>query len=597
MLIRNLKFVRSLQWRLVFIFILVTVALMFPIFVTLNYSIQSFYYNNFKSIIQSGFDTWSMNESSTKEQIVNDLRDERNAMFVFKVTELKTYTIIDKDTNEIIYSSDSAFKNDKAGLLDDILKSENYLSASANGVGDKGKLIRSGTKEFFDYARQVGDVILYFRADSDDWKGTLSNVNSIILNSFLIAVILSLFFGYILSKTITVPIVDLAHKARKIASGDFGQLLEVKSEDEIGKLTKAFNFMAKELKKNMNEISREKNKIETILNYMADGVIAFNLNGEIIHANPASKHMLCIDEVTCDFNEFSQKYNLGVSIEEILYLEVFSTKEADIHIEEKYIKAHFALFTDENKNPEGIITVLHDITEMQKLDNMRREFVANVSHELRTPITSIKSYSETLLDGALEDRETAEKFIGVINSESDRMTRLVKDLLQLSRLDNQQMYWNMQSMSFESLIKSCIEKVKFSSKEKNQVLECFVIGDIPEIIADKDRIEQVVLNILTNAIKYTLEGGKITVYIGKIYSEVYVKISDSGIGIPQEDLSRIFERFYRTDKARSREMGGTGLGLAIAKEIVEAHKGSISVSSQQGKGTEITVKLPCVTES
>ena len=333
------------------------------------------------------------------------------------------------------------------------------------------------------------------------------------------------------------------------------------------------------------------------MNYMTDGVIAFNLKGEVIHANPATNRALGVDKFDLDFNGFSKKYELGVAIEEILYLEVFNTKESEISTDAKIIKVYFALFTDEQKNAEGIIAVLHDATEQHKLDSMRKEFVANVSHELRTPITSIKSYSETLLDGAIDDKETTQRFLSVINTEADRMTRLVKDLLQESRLDNRQMQWNIQQLPFEKLVRSCIEKIELSAKEKNQTLECFVIGEIPDIMADKDRIEQVVLNLLTNGIKYTPVEGKITIYIGKIYSEVYVKVIDSGIGIPGEDLSRIFERFYRTDKARSREMGGTGLGLAIAKEIVEAHKGSISVESEHGKGTEVTVKLPCVIES
>ena len=172
------------------------------------------------------------------------------------------------------------------------------------------------------------------------------------------------------------------------------------------------------------------------------------------------------------------------------------------------------------------------------------------------------------------------------------MTRLVKDLLQLSRLDNKQMEWNMQKLSFEQLVKGCIEKVKLSSKEKKQILECFTIGNPQSVQGDKDRIEQVILNILTNAIKYTPVEGKITIYLGKIYKDVYVKVVDSGIGIPREDRERIFERFYRTDKARSREMGGTGLGLSIAREIVEAHNGKITVSSELGEGTEVMVRLP-----
>lgn len=575
------------------IFVLFTMALMLATIAILNYYIPIFYYETFKNGVENAFNRWNISENPTREEIYSSLKNRNDATLVFMVSEFKTLTVIRKNTNNIVFSSDSSYSTDNEDqFLNEILKSSNYLSALARGMGSDDSIVRSGDQRYFDYAREIGDFILYFRADRSEWQDALGEINEIIWLIFLIAVALSLVLGFLLSKTITGPIVDVMNKARKIASGDFGQVLEVKSEDEIGKLTKSFNFMSRELKKTLNEISSEKNKIETILNYMTDGVVAFNLKGELIHANPASKRMLEIEEFGLDFNEFSRMYDLGVAIEEILYLEVFSTKEANISVKDKFIKVYFALFTDETKNAEGIIAVLHDITEQHKLDNMRREFVANVSHELRTPLTSIKSYSETLLDGALDDREASERFLNVINTEADRMTRLVKDLLQLTRLDNQQMQWNMERVCFETLVKKCIEKVELSASEKEQKLECFVIGEIPEIQADRDRMEQVILNILTNAMKYTPEKGRITVYIGKIYSEVYVKVSDSGIGIPQEDLSRIFERFYRTDKARSREMGGTGLGLAIAKEIIEAHKGSISVTSELGKGTEVTVKLP-----
>lgn len=596
MIFGRLNLLRSLQWRLVTIFILLTFVLMISAGISLNYFVETFYYDTFKAGIESGFEYWGIdnNANPEKEEILEYLtaNNKANAMSLFSINNFRSFTVADMKTNEILYTDERMPYRET--LAHDIQNSRNYLAVLAGKAGDRGKLIRINEKAFFDYARRIGnsDYVLYFRYDREEWAGAMEAFNNIIKLSMVIAVILSLIFGYALSKTITVPIVNLMHKARKMAAGDFDQMVEVKSEDEIGKLTKTFNFMARELKNTLNQISREKSKIETILNFMTDGVIAFDINGEVIHINPAAKRILEIDDFSFDFNEFSKKYELGVSIEEIQYLEKYSTKEVVIDIGEKFVRMYFALFTDKENNAEGIIAVLHDITEEQKLENMRKEFVANVSHELRTPLTSIKSYSETLLDGALEDREAAEKFLGVINSEADRMTRLVKDLLQLSRLDNRQMKWNMQEFSFEDLVKSCVEKVRFSSKEKNQTLECFTIGEITNIVGDKDRIEQVVLNILTNAIKYTPVEGKITIYIGKMYGDVYVKVADSGIGIPKEDTSRIFERFYRTDKARSREMGGTGLGLAIAKEIVEAHNGKISVSSELGKGTEVTVRLP-----
>jgi two-component system sensor histidine kinase VicK len=259
---------------------------------------------------------------------------------------------------------------------------------------------------------------------------------------------------------------------------------------------------------------------------------------------------------------------------------------------DKSIKVYFAVFTGETRKPEGVIAVLQDITEQQRLEEMRKEFVANVSHELRTPLTSIKSYSETLLDGALDDRETAEQFLAVINTEADRMTRLIRDLLQLSRLDNQQTQWNFEKMSLVELIKNTVERMKIEVDSRRQNIECFVVNEVPEIEGDYGRLEQVAFNIIGNAVKYTPEGGNITVYVGRMRNGVYFKVADTGIGIPEENIDRIFERFYRVDKARSREMGGTGLGLSIAKEIVEAHNGTINIKSKVGVGTEVTVRLP-----
>jgi len=395
-----------------------------------------------------------------------------------------------------------------------------------------------------------------------------------------------------MSKTITSPIISVMHKAEKMAEGDFEQQLTVKSEDEIGNLTKTFNYMANELKNTLSEISSEKNKVTTILNYMADGVMAFDLKGTVIHINPAAKKLLGNEIEDKPFQDFAEIVGLDIKIENIVYFDESPVRELDTIINDMFVKVYFAVFTDTNRKPEGIIVVLRDVTEQQKLDRMRREFVANVSHELRTPITSIKSYTETLLDGAAEDPETTDRFLNVINSEADRMTRLVKDLLQLSRLDNEQMSWKIEKVSLKDIVKSIVNRMQLEAGRKNQKLESFVIGEIPDISADKDRIEQVMVNIINNALKYTPDNGQITVYVGKLINDVYVKVTDTGIGIPNESLDRVFERFYRVDKARSRDLGGTGLGLAIAKEIIEAHGGTINITSEAAKGTEVTVRLP-----
>lgn len=592
-----LSFLRSLQWRLVFIFVSVPFVLMVFVWVFLSSAVESTYYQSFINNVKFRLErNLNIGENPTKEEIKSKFSD-RTTIYIFSVdSSYRNYTIIENSTYEIMYSTDTRVDlEDKQGkeiLRNEIFSSPNFTSASAGNEGNKAKLMQNGNRVYFDYAVKKGNFVFYFTYDREDWKSTIQAFNNIIVLSSFLAALASLIIGYILSRAITVPVVNLMHKAQKIASGDFDQVLEVKSGDEIGRLTMAFNYMARALKKNVAEISSEKNKIETILNYMTDGVIAFNMAGRVIHANPAAKKMLELKDTEFSFNDFSQKHSLRITLEEIIYIQPENISEKSFDFNDKYIRAYFALFTDEGKKVEGVITVLQDITEQQRLENMRREFVANVSHELRTPLTSIKSYTETLLDGVLDDRDTAERFLGVINSESDRMTRLVKDLLQLSRLDNQQMQWNYQKISFVELVRHCVEKLQMEAKNKGQLIHNYVIGEIPEITADRDRIEQVVINILSNAIKYTPAAGEITVYVGRLHSGVYFKVADTGVGIPKKDQSRIFERFYRVDKARSREMGGTGLGLAIAKEIVEAHHGTIEVSSEPGKGTEFIVKLP-----
>lgn len=396
MFLRGLHVIRSLQFRLVFIFIFITIALIISAGVPLGYFIESSYYDTFKERIDKGFEAWTIKDDASKEEIIKYLKDERNAIYLFLVTEYKTYTIVDKRTNKIVYSSDNLFEENSDVFIEQILRSNNYLAALAGKQENKCKLIHIKDKFFFDYARQKGNYILYFMYDREEWVRTIQKFNNIIQKIIAVAILVSLVFGYILSKTITVPIINLIHKTRKIASGEFGQVLEVKSDDEIGKLTKSFNFMAIELKNTLTQISREKNKIETILNYMTDGIIAFNLKGEVIHANPASKRILDTEEINENFNEFSKKYQLGILLEEIIYIGVLSLKETNIMISDKFISVYFATFTDEEKKIEGIIAVMQDITEQYKLEKMRKEFVANVSHELRTPLTSIKSYTETL---------------------------------------------------------------------------------------------------------------------------------------------------------------------------------------------------------
>ena len=383
--------------------------------------------------------------------------------------------------------------------------------------------------------------------------------------------IITLLVGYFVSKSVIKPINNLIQNAEKIANGEEIELQDAgKKKTQVDELVNAFSLMTTELKQNLNEMGKQKRQIETILLHMTDGIIAFDMDGNIIHINPAAIQLLNLDSnLDKNFDKIFQKLHADINLEKIVYLENWTSSEQRLNIGEKYVNLLFAPFQDENDKPAGVIVVIQDITEHVKLDNMRKEFVADVSHELKTPITSIMGYADTLLESEY-DKEMQTKFLSVISSEARRMAKLVTDLLTLSRYDNKKITKEETEFDLGDLTKKCIERLKFEIEKKNHHVECFVTANVPPVHADKYGIERVILNIITNAIKYTPENGIIKVYVGFVYNDAYIKVIDNGIGIPEKDLTRIFERFYRVDKARTREMGGTGLRTFYCKRNIRS---------------------------
>ena len=384
------------------------------------------------------------------------------------------------------------------------------------------------------------------------------------------------------------PMSKMLKGAKKaVFSTDINNLDINAPEDD---LTESLNDIIKELKQNLKDSNSERKQKETILKHMTDGVITFNVQGKVTYINPAAKQMLELNDNDNTFKDIFSKYS-DINMEKIIYLESWTSSEKKLENNQRSMNLFFIPFRDEIDRPAGVMVVIQDITEHVKLDNMRREFVADVSHELKTPITSIKGYSETLLDGTY-DRKTEEHFLNVINENADRMEKLVQDLLTLSKFDNNKANNKPGEFDLGELAKSCKEKFDIEIKKKKQTVQCYVTANVPLVFANKDGIERVILNILSNSIKYTPEGGKIDIYVGYVHNDAYIKIKDTGIGIPDEDINRVFERFYRVDKARSRQLGGTGLGLSIAKEIMEKNNGSINIKSKINEGTEVIIKIP-----
>ena len=429
--------------------------------------------------------------------------------------------------------------------------------------------------------------IVYVEMDASSVWENLRDTRRVILLSVGLALLLTVVMGYFFSKTLSNPILFLSSKAKELAGGDLNQRLPVRSDDELGQLTESFNNMSAALSKNLSDISREKNKMEIILYNMTDGVISFDREGKVILYNNASMAMLDLTVMYGTLREFLRACDINAGV--YLDLKPEKSRQCVFSVGKKFIKASFSANVNDAGEAEGVIVVLQDITEERRLDDMRKEFVANVSHELRTPLTTVKSYTETLIDGAVDDREIAMEFLSIIESETDRMAFLVQDLLQLSRFDNHQIALRYTTFDLNDLVGENLKQNRIHAEAKRQKVQFFPFPGEALITADRDRVAQVFTNIFTNAVKYSLEEASITIRIEEDPMYFKLSVADTGLGIRREDLSRIFERFYRVDKARSRAMGGTGLGLAIVKEIMDLHGGKILVESQYGKGTTMTL--------
>ncbi len=462
-----------------------------------------------------------------------------------------------------------------------------------------GILVISAMGAIFIYRLQSMEVEILSQ-NTEQIELYQNSIETQIYNVKMVTIILISVFGFIsilisvfVAKVILAPITKLIDSAPRIVTEEKEQEEKKgrKKKYQVDELTNVFHLMTNELRENLKEVNRQKRQIETILLHMTDGIIAFDMDGNIMHINPAATDLLKLTEKDNTFEKIFDKIHIEINLEKTIYLENWTSSEQRVQVEDKFLNIFFASFRDEQDMPSGVMVVIQDITEHVRLDNMRKEFVADVSHELKTPITSIMGYADTLLEGEY-DKETQEKFLNVIASEARRMAKLVTDLLILSRYDNNKVKKEASEFDLGELVKKCQEKLQLEINKKHHEVECFVTANVPPVKADKDGIERVILNIMTNSIKYTPDGGNIKIYVGFVYNDAYIKVIDNGIGIPEEDLNRIFDRFYRVDKARTREMGGTGLGLSIAKEILEQNKGSIDIKSQTQKGTEVVIRIP-----
>jgi len=581
---------RSLRMKLVLIMVLLIISLMAVVGAFLINSVSSYYINDFYSQMQEVFADEDLYTDLTTpaEEETDSVTALKRVLDAYAGTmgvdgRNRNYYILDGITGKYLAGSD-----DEGGPLLD--KTPNLLSALTQGeIGDNSDITATYMDVAVPISRSGQDYIVYLH----DNRATIQTLNSqlmvLIIQALVFGLVISVLLSFLLAKAMITPIERLTTGARQVAGGDFSNKLEVGSKDEIGVLTNTFNNMARQLQETIFEVENERNKLDTLFQHMTDGVMAFSADGAIIQKNAAAEEMLglSIDDDAHYNDLFSDIAPLG---------EVLAVEQPEEYVagqrEQNGRSLDIFLAPFDQESLGGVLVLMHDVTIQRRNEEMRREFVANVSHELRTPLTNIRSYAETLADNAGELPPDMEKnFLGVILNESDRMTHIVQDLLTLSRFDSGKSAMNLTRFSFHTTIKDLYDAVILAAQRHGHTLTLDMPDTLPDIVADRERVLQVMMNVVSNAIKYTPDNGTIKISAGQTGNRVWMEVDDNGIGIPKEDRDRIFERFYRVDKARSRESGGTGLGLSIAQEIIHQHGGHIGLVDKEEPGLRIRIEL------
>ncbi len=411
----------------------------------------------------------------------------------------------------------------------------------------------------------------------------------------LLALLCTLLLAWIMYSSLINPLQEVSSIAREIADGNLEHYIPASPQNEIGDLARSINFLARTLKTTQDDLNTERGRVQALLSGMSDGVIIMDNWGRVILVNQVVERLFRITMPASkgkNIVRVIRDYELEKLLHDSLDTGKSIKKQIQVLTPDRRVFRVYVTPTNTGEDRGEVVALLRNITDRKMLEEMRSEFVANVSHELRTPLTSVRGFVETLLDGALEEPETARKFLEIINKETERLTKLLDELLSLSRYEDKSNEINMENIDIGDLIKRTVSIISPRALEKNLVITTDLPGDLPPVQGDPDMLRQVLINLIDNAINYTMPGGTICVAAGIEQGELKVDIKDTGVGISPEHIARLFVRFYRVDKARSRELGGTGLGLSIVKHIVEAHNGRVQVESKEGKGSTFSFVLP-----
>ncbi|MCF2649086.1 cell wall metabolism sensor histidine kinase WalK [Niallia sp. Sow4_A1] len=600
---KKVSFFRSIHLKLVLVIVLLILISIQIIGVYFVKTLQTTLLDSFKISIQEKVNILSIyleeqlvkerfveNGDSTLEEDIKRILSDNNS------SDIKEIRVV--NSNGIIVGTSDPENQHLVGQKMVDVSVRRVLSNSSQP--DNPIKQKNGEKiyELITPIKTNGDEIvgaIYLEGKIENVYKQIDKINQIFQKGTIITLFVTAILGVLLARTITKPISDMQKHAFALSKGNFSRKVKVYGFDEIGQLAITFNNLTKKLQESQATTESERRKLSSVLAYMTDGVIATDRKGRIILINEPAAKMLDVSRETVLSEPIINLLDLNgkYTFEELLEERESVILDYSTHYEPYILRANFSVIQKETGFVNGLITVLHDITEQEKIDMERKEFVANVSHELRTPLTTMRSYVEALYDGAWKDEELAPKFLNVTQNETERMIRLVNDLLQLSKLDSRDYQLNKELVDFIVFYNRIIDRFELT-KQQNVSF----IRKLPKKAAfveiDEDKLTQVLDNIISNAMKYSPEGGNITFSIKEQEQQIIVSVSDNGVGIPKENIDKIFDRFYRVDKARTRKLGGTGLGLAIAKEMVEAHGGRIWASSKEGKGTKISFTLPYI---
>ena len=594
-----LKQLQSLHTKLVIVYVLLIIIGMQIIGLYFTNSLEKELTNNFmKNIKQYATQLevnieriYKDNPSNAQKEVQSLLNEYANRQ------EIEEIRFIDKD--QIIMAT---VKLSSHSLINQKVNDNSVQKAISLGEANSHNVLKdygNGKERIWIYNLPVkngNDVIgnIYIESNINDVYNQLNNINQIFIIGTAISLFITVILGFFIARTITRPITDMRNQTVEMSKGNYTQRVKIYGNDEIGELALAFNNLSKRVQEAQANTESEKRRLDSVITHMSDGIIATDRRGRIRIVNDMAIKMLGMSK-----EDLIGYYMLNVlKIEGDFSLEEIQENNdsilIDMNEEEGIIaRVNFSTIVQDTGFVNGYIAVLHDVTEQQQVERERREFVANVSHELRTPLTSMNSYIEALEEGAWKDENLAPSFLSVTREETERMIRLVNDLLQLSKMDNETEQITKEIVDFNMFINKIINRHEMTAKDTTFVREIPNETIFTEI--DPDKMTQVFDNVITNAMKYSRGDKRVEFHVKQnaLYNRMTIRIKDNGIGIPINKVDKIFDRFYRVDKARTRKMGGTGLGLAISKEIVEAHNGRIWANSVEGQGTSIFITLPC----